>query len=290
MALFTGLVAPSPRERATLNAALPAVETFTVGDLDDWRSQLTPANDPRTWYRWEQQQRNDCQPHTITGGMEIIAHRTGTSRKGIQLSRAFAYNACEELSNFNIGSDQGTTMQSGVRLATEIGAPPETNHPYEWYTGNRTQWAQRRTQSMPLCAESKIAKATQAPAFATAVAGAALGHPIPMGFFWPIFQSSGLVEGKKLYRRYTGNHGDGGHAILGAWPVELNTGELLLLVINHHGDEYFLIDETFYEQARSTSPFGMFQIYGSANPVAAYYDHRKQGLFSGQPAPPSRLA
>lgn len=277
---FTGLVIATPEQVQAVNAALPVCESFTLKDLDGWQKLLTPENDPETWFRFERQERNDCQAHGITGAVEIIHKRTQGRLAGVQLSRSYTYNKCERLSGFRLGSNQGTTIQSGVKQFTEIGGPTEADYPYDRYTANPQQfqlWESAVAESLPL---AKIAKATLAPAWDTMIAGCALGHPLTAGFMWPFQRSAGTILGKKFYTKYDRNHGDGGHAVCPAFPVLLDSGQIVLKVINSHGDEYFFIDANFYEEARASSPFGMYQLYGHENPVQAYYDGQL-GLFSG---------
>lgn len=285
---FNGLVLPSPSERRELHAALPVCETFEGKDLDGWEALLTPENDPSTFLRFERQARNDCQPHDITGCLETIEHRLNGPLKGQQLSRAYAYNQCEQISGFRLGGNVGTTIQSGVKLATESGIPTETAYPYAQYTNNTwqfTQW-EAAVANQP---RAKVAKGTLAPAWKTALPGTALGHPITIGIQWPLLQPSGTVRGKKVYDCYSRNHGDGGHAVFGAFPYRMSNGRWLLMVVNSHGDEYFFITEQFYEQARASSPYGMYQLYGVENPVQAFYDG-KVSLLTGLPhaSTPSR--
>ena len=87
--LFTGLVIATPEQIRDTNAALPVCESFTLQDLDGWQKLLTPENDPETWFQFERQERNDCQAHAITGGVEIVHKRTKSQLAGVQLSRSY---------------------------------------------------------------------------------------------------------------------------------------------------------------------------------------------------------
>ena len=66
----------------------------------------------------ERQTINDCQGNAIATGEE--ARQRLLTGKMVQLARTYAYNASEYLSGpNNVGRDQGTSIQSGVRLMTK---------------------------------------------------------------------------------------------------------------------------------------------------------------------------
>lgn len=69
-----------------------------------------------------------CQGHTIASCVEQL-NTTATSGDRTQLSNLFAYLATQKIDGL-LGSDRGSTISGGVKLATSSGVPPLANAPY----------------------------------------------------------------------------------------------------------------------------------------------------------------
>lgn len=279
MSTFTGLTLPSDELRAEIDSQLLPCDSFTTADIDDLDEILIPENDPENFLRRELQTRNDCQGNSITTCVEIIRKRIENVSE--ELSRTFAYQLSELLDGRGVGRDMGSSIYSGVKAATDIGFPTEQQYPYDSYVHGEAAFRARMTKTiLDECAKRRIIRATPAPAWDVMLAHVALGHPLHWGTWWPLSLNSNNVATK-----YTGNHGDGGHAYAGVWPQKSSNGQWLLKMANSHGERfgrrgYFWITEQFYEEARNkqNTPFGAFLLYGAEHPLQAHYDAKKSDL------------
>jgi len=267
---MSGLLIPSPELVAEVGSLCTVCESVKEDQLPDFRKLLKPENDPRNWgLKAEFQNRNDCQANAGTTAVEIIEYRT----KGIkaELSRMFWYQQCEVIDG-TLGRDQGTTIASGAKLARTIGCPLESEYPYHRYTANRNQLNAWSQPVMKSAATRKIRDIAPMPDWPTMLAHTALGHPIHWGTHWSLRFEREPETGKRIARRYQ-PHGNGGHAHVICWPLQLPSGEWVAIDWNSHGDEFFMITEEFYEEARNPrmNPFGGYVFLGEDKPIEKFY-------------------
>ena len=258
---------------AEVDGSLPVCSQFTLDDLEGWQQFLDPRFDPAQWQRLELQRQNDCRANGGTTCVEAGRWRANGAKD--ELARMFLYQQSEILDR-KFGADSGVSMQSGVKVMTEIGLPLESEYAYKQYTRNRRQFdAWCSAQVMASAATRKIVKASLAPEFEVAVAHVALGHPLDMASFWPLsFESEDIGTGKteRVVRVYSGKHGRSGHAYASVYVVKTRTGEMLLRVDNSHNYRFYLAKRA-YEQMldRRNNPFGMYQHATAADPVKAFF-------------------
>lgn len=272
---FTGLVEASPELRADVDGSLAVCDSFTVEDIPDWKRALIPANDPEVWgLRREFQKRNDCQPTAIGSGLEVIEWRT-KRRKG-EIATSWLYNACELEAYGGVGMNQGTPIQSGIKVLKRDGAPLESERPYGDYTKSVSQFKAWSTpEVMASAATRKLAKATPSVPFETAFALAILGQPTHWGIYWPI-----QIDANRVAKKYHGNHGGGGHALELVFGRVLPSGEKQIKMANSHNDGYIWITEQFYEEARDprATPYGAYVLYGTDDPIANHVNWLTEGF------------
>lgn len=267
---FTGLVEATPEFRAEVEGGMAVCAPVSADQLPDFKTLLKPENDPRAWHlKAELQSRNDCQANALTSGVEVVEWRAKGKRG--ELSRSFAYQMCESVMGW-LGRDSGTSIQSGVKVAKEIGCPLESEYPYARYTGNARQFQGWCTpEIMASAATRKIVDAAPAPDWPTMLAHCALGQPTHWGTAWSLDFSTEPETGHKIARSYA-RHGQFGHAHELVWPIQLRTGEWVCMDWNSHGDEFFLITEKFYYECIRTSPYGAYVLLGTKEPVKQFYD------------------
>lgn len=266
--VFTGLLIPSDAELREA-AEQAKVCAFTLDDLEDWKKYLNdPKMDPTQWLRRQRQRRNDCQGQAITsGGEKIVQIVTGSHR---QLSDTYAYNASEYIGG-GVGRDSGSTIQSGVKVLTKgigiagPGLPTEERWPYDSYERNKNRFASRAKNAVLV--KPAIIESYTAPPFQQAIAVVVAGGVIHWGTWWGLKWDS-----DRVVRKYKGRHGRGGHATEIVWAKQLSNGEWVLVVLNSHGDGYYFVNETAYEEMRDPrlSPFGAYALLPD-KPVERYY-------------------
>lgn len=121
---FTGLVPMTDEEERYLSRNA-AVMNWSVADVEEVHTDYVALG-----LRIENQKSmGSCQGAALTTGMETAYYdKTG---KWIHLSKLYAYIESQRYSGSRLlGRDAGSTMYSGVRLATEKGVPLETTVPY----------------------------------------------------------------------------------------------------------------------------------------------------------------
>lgn len=247
-------------------------------DYPDWERLLTPENDPRTWLHRERQRINDCQANAATTGNEVLERRL--KGKSGEQARMFVYQ-WSEVADGRLGGDAGSSIQSGIKVLTNQGAPLETEYPYSQYTRSRRQLDGWTTEAVRQSAAGrKIAGAAVAPSFAAARVHGALGNPIHWGTFWGLsFRTETIASGvtARVCRRYRRAHGDAGHATEVVWPIKTPAGEWLLAVANSHDDGFFYVSEEAYEEMRDRTytPYGAYVLLGHQEPHRQY-----EGQFS----------
>lgn len=88
------------------------------------------AFDPRKVMRIEQQGPvGACAGHSISSGCEWV-YMIATGDTNLQLSRAYGYYETQRIDGL-LGRDAGSTIQGGIKLATERGICPEELWPYQ---------------------------------------------------------------------------------------------------------------------------------------------------------------
>jgi hypothetical protein len=86
--------------------------------------------DPRQVLRIENQGPvGSCQGHSISSGCEWV-YILASGDTSLQLSRAYGYYESQRIDGL-LGSDRGSTIQAGVKLAMDRGIPPEELWPYQ---------------------------------------------------------------------------------------------------------------------------------------------------------------
>lgn len=159
--------------------------------------------DPRKVLRIENQGPvGACQGHSISSGCEwIYILVTGDTK--LQLSRAYGYYESQRIDRL-LGSDRGSTIQAGVKLAMEKGICPEELWPYV----NRYAPTPPRPLEELYAAASKyrIAKSTRLTTYEAirTFLGSGQGM-VHLGIPW------GPSVDKAVVPSYSG--GDGGHSI-----------------------------------------------------------------------------
>jgi hypothetical protein len=256
---------------AEVGAMCSVCEPVGDSDLKDFARLLTPENDPRNWgLKAERQRTNDCRANSGTSAIEVIEyHKTG---KVVELSRMFYYQQCE-LIDRKLGADSGVSVASGVKVARELGSPTEVEYPYSWYTRNRQQLDKWARPVMESASTRRIHGFAPMPPWATMIAHVASGQPVDWATHWPLSFEREPETGRRIARRYR-PHGGQGHAHLIVWAMRLRTGQWVAVVWNSHGDEYFLVTEEFYEEARNPrmNPFGGYVILGEEKPIEKFYN------------------
>ena len=228
------------------------------------------------------QRQNDCNADSGASGEE--ARRYGVTGEMVQLARTYLYNACEFVSGRdNVGRDQGTTIQSAVRVLTEgiksldvaPGLPLESDYPYMTYERSASRFAER-AQAATIDG-TFVAEHGDAPTIEELPRIAAVRGTVHFGEFWGVKFATEVIDGVKYKVWRSVSRGGGGHAleiltvlwIKGAWwPA----------VWNSHGDGLILMPPEIYEQYRKTNfnPFGGYRLTPD-KPVERYYDIVKQG-------------
>ena len=100
-------------DRPMLNA-LPEAPMKTAA----WRAFKRPAEVDVTWHRTENQGSiGSCQGHDLSSVLERLAL---VNKKKVQLSEIFAYLGTQKIDGL-IGSDDGSTISGGGKLATTVG-------------------------------------------------------------------------------------------------------------------------------------------------------------------------
>lgn len=267
---MSGLLIPSDELLSDVGSICTVCETVSEDQLPAFESLLKPENDPRTWgLKAERQTRNDCQANSGTSAVEVIEFRT----KGIkaELSRMFWYQQCEILDR-SFGQDRGTTIAAGAKVALEIGVPLESEYPYTRYTRDRRQFDRWVQPVLSSAATRRIKGVAPLPDWSTMLAHVALGHPVHWGTHWSLNFSKETETGRRIARRYF-PHGNSGHAHMIVWATRLRSGEWVAIVWNSHGDEYFLITQEFYEEARNprNNPYGGYIFLGEDKPIERFY-------------------
>ena len=161
------------------------------------------AIDPRQFMRLENQGSvGSCQGHSISSCVEWC-YAIATGGEKIQLSRAFGYYETQRIDG--ISGDKGSTIQGGIKLATEYGIPEESLWPYSGrYDPRRPQPIEELRQNAE---KYKIGKSYNLKSYDAIRTFLGSGQgAVHLGITWNNSVSKPLVE------TYNGASG-GGHAI-----------------------------------------------------------------------------
>jgi len=266
-----GLTIASDELRADVEASMPVASTLTIDDIRDWQALLNADNDPEKWGLTNHaQRRNDCQPHSVTSCIEVGDKRSLRYRG--DLSRTGAYCICEMFDGSN-GRNQGTSIQSGAKLATEYGAPLETEWTYDRYLTRPADVKREMDRLRGSAALSRMPAAIAAPPWETALAYVAFGCPITWGTWWGGMQfTRASGSGALVCTGYNARMRSGPHATCPVFVSRNQSGEWFLKCMNSDGNGYFFVNQRAYQSIISNNPFGAYVLLRDKDPVKEYYD------------------
>jgi hypothetical protein len=233
----------------------------------------------------ELQARNDCQANALATGEE--ARSRLLTGKMQQFSRTYGYNACEYLSSpSRVGSDQGTTIDSGVILMTQgikslgisPGLPTEDSYKYGTYERSSSRFVERAKSAVivpsSVANHGPVPKADKMP-LVCAVGGSCHG-----GVFWaPKFEYR-TFGGRKWKVWTTAPQSGGGHALaFGIFVVWIEEHKCFWPCIwNSHGDGPILIPPELWDVYcdRQWNPFGGYMMLPD-KPEEKFHDRLASG-------------
>lgn len=196
-----------------------------------------PAEIDVQWHRTEDQGPiGSCQGNDLASCLERLQFvRTNDKSKVVQLSRIFAYLATQKIDRL-LGSDRGSTITGGVKLALQHGVCPEslTGYPSRYPSSSQIQsilTAANYAAGQPFKAE-KSWRCPEDPEEAMNFIGA--GGAISIGIMW----YSGLIPRDRIVRRFSPSSRGGGHAM----AVLGYTRSGNLVAVNSHGDGRYEIE------------------------------------------------
>lgn len=197
--------------------------------------------DPREWLRTENQgPMGSCRGHSLSTGCEFIYR--GVIGETIQFSPMWCYLRTQKRDGL-LGSDRGSTIENGVKVAVEEGICSLDVFPYPnpvRYSTRIPDGAAEDAATRKFGRYSPIENYDQAREWI----GTGQGY-VDIGVKWPFRHNNGHVTSFQP----TGN---GGHAM--AFCGYLKTGELILF--NSHGErsgdrgEFFFTPQAFNEMCR----------------------------------------
>ena len=275
----SGLFRPSPEEQAAVEELL-TVRVVRASDFSGYLDVLRdPANSPLRVMQTERQQRNDCQGNAAANGEEYRTWYCSGRQVMPMLSEMYAYQASEFLmSEGQVGTDQGTSIHSGVRLLVDgvsklglaAGIPMEPAWPYSRWCRSAIEF--RRHCSGLQIEQSHVTESGPMPDWDGALAAVAAGSSIHIGTYWGV--SWKQVGGRKCMD--SAPRSGGGHATEIIWAEDHN-GQWYLCVWNSHGDGYYLMSRRCYDQLQKTQcdPFGGFLL--APDRMVERYDRITQG-------------
>jgi hypothetical protein len=248
-------------------------------DFKDYEAVLLdPARSPVRHMEVENQRRSDCQGQSLANGEESRRWKiTGTMP---DLSEMYAYIASLYImAPRNVGVDDGSSIQSGVRLLTEgipslkipAGLPTIEAWPYNRWCSNASQF-QRYCQNLQVD-KSVVVEAGEMLPWKDALASLAAGASIHIGTYWNVQWKP--FNGKRLMTQLP--RPGGGHATEIIWAERIN-GVWYMIVWNSHNDGWYYMPEAVYTALQRTQchPFGGYTLYPDRI-VERYYDRVAQG-------------
>ena len=213
----------------------------------------------------ERQTINDCQGNAIATGEE--ARQRLLTGKMVQLARTYAYNASEYLSGpNNVGRDQGTSIQSGVRLMTKgiesldiaPGLPTEETWRYGTYERNASRFAERARGA--IIVPSSVVNHGPAPTAEQMPLVCAVGGSVHGGVYWaPKFVTKTINGRRWKVWASTPQRGNGHALAFGVTVMWMESeGAFWPVVWNSHGDGPILIPPEHWDAyaRRQFAPYG----------------------------------
>lgn len=250
------------------------VGAIAASDYPGWEERL------RAWstimiaeMRDQRQTQNDCQGNASANGEEA-RHRYCIGSM-IQCSDTYAYNASEYVTGTKyVGRDEGTSMQSGVKILTQgipsigvkPGLPLETEWKYGTYERSALRFAERAKKLT--ISDSYVAEHGPMPSWDEMLIAVAAGGTGHIGVYW----SPSFIKLQNKYSCWQKNaNGGGGHAVEIIAALNL-TGTWYLVVWNSHGNGFKLMPRANYDayQRNQFAPFGGYLLMPD-KPVERYY-------------------
>jgi len=221
-----------------------------------WRIFSRPAEVTLDWHRDENQLKiGSCQGNSLSSVLERCAFVIG---KKVQLSRIFAYLATQRIDGL-LGSDNGSTISGGAKLALETGCPLES------MTGYPTSYPGRDARNKIL---SEANYRAGAPYKALSAWQCTRDHEETLNFIggggainFGIAYGNSTIPSNRVIRRFI--PGRGGHAMC----VLGYTRDGDLRAMNSHGDGTYLITPTAWQQMLSHNWTTAIGLMGSKEPV-----------------------
>lgn len=186
--------------------------------------------DPRKFMKLENQgQVGSCQGHSISSCVEWC-YAIATGGEKIQLSRAYGYYETQRIDG--LSGDKGSTIQGGIKLATEFGICEESLWPYANRYDNRRPKPIEELRAN--AAQYKIGKSYRLTSYDAIRTFLGSGQgAVSLGITWNSSVDSGVVN------NYSGASG-GGHAI-GLYSLSERKdeqGRPWLWMMNSWGDKW----------------------------------------------------
>lgn len=231
-----------------------------------WKAFTRPAEVNIDWHRSENQGRlGSCQGHGLTSVLERLAFACGLT---VQLSEIFAYLATQKIDGL-LGSDSGSTISGGAKLAMATGVPLESVTGYPGSYPSRSAIAQYLSKENYEAAAQHKAKSLwqvedNLDKTLDFLGG---GGAITFGISW----YSGLIPKDRVVRDFNPSRNKllGGHAM----AVLGYTKDGELKAANSHADGPYIITPSAWSkmlQHRSTAAIGLM-----GNPTAEPIDWYK---------------
>lgn len=204
-----------------------------------WQAFTRPPEVLTDWHRTENQgPMGSCQGHSVSSVLERLAFVRGLK---VQLSEIFAYLATQKIDDL-LGSDVGSTIAGGCKLALDVGCPPEA------LTGYPSAYPERVARDKILSSENYAAAA---PYKALSAWKVPASHADTLNFIggggginFAVRYYSELIPADRVIRAYRPGRSREGHAmcILGYDKSEN------LRAANSHADGEYLITPEAWQQ------------------------------------------
>jgi hypothetical protein len=210
------------------------------------------------WHRMENQGPiGSCQGNSITSCLERLQHVRGGPV--VELSRIFGYLATQRVDGL-LGSDRGSTVSGGVKIALTHGCPPEslTGYPRQ-YPAARERTAILSQANYDAGQPYKAVSSWKVPmdieATMNFIGG---GGAINLGISW----YRGIIPSDRVVKNFRPPSSTGGHAV----AVLGYTREGNLRVANSHADGEFEITQSAWLQMLSHRWTAAIGIVGTPDP------------------------
>jgi hypothetical protein len=221
-----------------------------------WMRFSRPVEVTIDWHKEEDQlQIGSCQGNGLSSVIERLAFVVG---KKVQLSRIFAYLATQKIDGL-LGSDSGSTISGGAKLATTVGCPLESATGYpRTYPGKAERDRILSAANYKAAGEYKALSAWQVTRNHDELLDFIGGGG---GVSFGIRYGAATIPSDRVIRRFY--PGRGGHAmcILGY------TKDGDLRAVNSHGDGAYLITPAAWSQMLADSWTSAIGLMGTKEPV-----------------------